>query len=153
MADERKREHNREVLKLCFEYFKHFTTISTAAALIELTLYQLFELTSRVAVGGLIVSGITVILSIAGMSSLSVGAALEEDEFPEVGGRIIALMFFTALSFVAGLLVFADVAVLHSPGPLPKGSVGEEGRSQGLCSLYMYVYLERKEGSSRRPSR
>lgn len=47
VAEDRIYEHNREVSKLCFEYFKHFTTITTAAALLELTLYQYFQLSRR----------------------------------------------------------------------------------------------------------
>jgi hypothetical protein len=49
-------EHNREVAKLYFEFFKHFTTIVTAVVLIEITFYQQFSL-SWLAILGVLVSG------------------------------------------------------------------------------------------------
>jgi hypothetical protein len=113
VAEDKRNEHNREAAKLCFEFFKHFTTITTAVALVELTLVQQFELTSDVVGWGLVLSGITLLLSIGGMFSVALPAAVN-DELPETGFGTFLLMLVTALLFFFGLLVFAFAAATPS---------------------------------------
>ncbi len=109
MADGRYEEHDREVARLCFEYFKHFTTISTAAALVELALYQQFEVTSRVAVAGVVMLALTLLLSVVGMLVVPLRAD-QEGSFSVAGTGIFALMIFTAIFFVSGAVAFGVAA-------------------------------------------
>jgi hypothetical protein len=62
-------EHNREVSKMCFEYFKHFTTVSTAAALVELALCQHFDLDLETILLALFLLGAALVISVSGCSS------------------------------------------------------------------------------------
>jgi hypothetical protein len=103
-------EHKREVSKLCFEFFKHFTTISATAAAIELTLYQLFQLDSKVAIAGIVMLAVTLGLSVWGMLAVVFNAGTDE-EFPGLSEKPFALMGITALLFGSGVLLFALVAI------------------------------------------
>ena len=113
MADDRtnQHEHSREAAKLCFEFFKHFTTITTAVALVELTLVQLFELSSNLVSFGLVASGITLFLSIWGMVSLALTAAVD-NELPETGFGTSLLIGFSAFTFLIGVVMFALIAAV-----------------------------------------
>ncbi len=106
---------DREATKLCFDFFKHFTTISTTVALVELALVQFFELDSDIAGFGLVASRLTLLLSILGMLVVAIPAAAT-DEIPETGPGTYILMFFTALLFFTGFLTFALAAVVPPPG-------------------------------------
>jgi len=107
-------EEAREVSKQCFEYFKHFTTITTAAALVELALYnQLAVNTASARIGVVLGVGalaITLLLCVAGLGLLSVGTALT-GEFLEIGRFFRGLMVSTASFFLFGVVIFALTAV------------------------------------------
>ena len=114
MAENRNDVPDREAAKLCFEFFKHFTTVSTTVALVELALVQFFELDSFIAGIGLVTSGITLLLSIFGMLSVAMPTALT-DEIPKTGFGTYILMLITALMFLAGILTFAWGVVAPFP--------------------------------------
>lgn len=114
MADNRKDEHNREATKLCFEFFKHFSTLSITVALVEIALVQFFELDSKTAVVSSIASGVTLLSSIVGMLIVAIPASLD-DEVPKTGSYTYILMFITAFAFFFGLLGFAT-AIFIPPG-------------------------------------
>jgi hypothetical protein len=114
----KKDEHSREAAKLCFEFFKHFTTIATAVALVELALVQWqFELRSGQVVVGVVLSGITLLLSIVGMASLALRAAVI-NEVPETGVGTYLLILFTAAVFFTGIFMFV-VAAFPEPTGCP----------------------------------
>jgi hypothetical protein len=110
VADDRKYEHNREVAKLCFEYFKHFTSISTAAALIELTLFQYFQLSLTLTVVGLVFLATTLVMSVLGMFVLPSRAG-RRGAFPELRGYVRVLMVLIAFLFILGIFLFDVVAL------------------------------------------
>ena len=106
VADNRKNEHDREAAKLCFEFFKHFTTLTTAVALVGLALVQRFELRLDTAGVGIVVLGITLLLSIWGMLSVAIPAVIN-DELPKMGVTTYIIMAFTAALFLFGVVMFA----------------------------------------------
>jgi len=103
-------EQVTEISKLSFEYFKHFMTIATAAALVELALYQQLGLNESAALLGVSLLGLTLVLCIIGLVRLSVGAATK-GEFSPVGRQLKRLMVSTALFFLSGIVIFALAAL------------------------------------------
>lgn len=103
-------EQSTEISKLSFDYFKHFTTITTAAALVELALYQQLGLNKRSALLGVSMLGLTLVLCIIGLVRLSVGAAAK-GTFSPIGRRLRGLMVSTAWFFLSGVGIFALAAV------------------------------------------
>ncbi len=103
-------EHNRDVSKLCFEYFKHFTTLTTASALVEVALYQHLGVDPIVLIVGLLMLGVTLGFSLAGMyfvpARMSVQrTVLQEDSlsFTRVLMSVTGFFFAVALwAFIAG---------------------------------------------------
>ena len=59
-----------EATKLFFESYKHFTTLSTAVALIALALFRELDLTTGSAIVCVSTLGITLLLSLIGMLSI-----------------------------------------------------------------------------------
>jgi hypothetical protein len=59
-------EHYREVSKMCFEYFKHLATLSIAAALVEITLYQQVGIDLVTLISSLITQGLVLLVSLGG---------------------------------------------------------------------------------------
>jgi hypothetical protein len=105
-------EHNRDVSKLFFEYFKHFTTLTTATAVVEVALYEHLGVDTIVLIVGLLMLGMTLGFSLAGMyfvpTRMSVQrTVLQEDSlsFTQV------LMFVTGFFFVVALWAFIAGAV------------------------------------------
>ena len=107
-------EEAREASKQCFEYFKHFTTITTAAALVELALYNQLAFNTVSARLGVVLGvgalAMTLLLCVAGLGLLSVGTALR-GEFLEIGRFFRGLMASTASFFLFGVVIFAFAAV------------------------------------------
>jgi len=103
-------EHNRDVSKLCFEYFKHFTTLTTATAVVEVTLYEYLGVDTIVLIVGLLMLGVTLGFSLAGMyfvpARMSVQrTVLQEDSlsFTRVLMSVTGFFFAVALwAFIAG---------------------------------------------------
>jgi len=110
VTDNSKEEHNREVSKLCLEYFKHLTTIATAAALVELGLYQQLGLTTVSALVGVGTLGLTLSLCILGMVLVPTRAAAQGD-FSESGRSYLRLLAGTAVLFLFGVVTFAVAAI------------------------------------------
>jgi hypothetical protein len=52
--------------KMCFEYFKHLTTLSTAAALVEITRYQQVGIDLVTLISSLITQGLVLLVSLGG---------------------------------------------------------------------------------------
>jgi hypothetical protein len=67
VADRNNEDHARPALNLYFEFFKHFTTLTTATALVVLAFYGALEQSSRAAYTGWIALGVTLLLSLLGM--------------------------------------------------------------------------------------
>jgi len=103
-------EQDAEISKLCFEYFKHFTTITTAAALVELALYQQLGLSRASAILGVSTLSVTLWLCIRGLVRLSVGTATSGDFLP-IDQRMKRRMASTAWFFLLGVVTFALAAV------------------------------------------
>ena len=99
-----------EVSKLCFEYFKHFTTVTTAAALVEIALYEQLGFTRASAVLGVSISGLSLLLCIVGLVVLSVGTAAKGEILP-IGLFVRSLMVGTACFFLLGVTIFAVASV------------------------------------------
>jgi hypothetical protein len=107
-------EETTEISKQCFEYFKHFTTITTAAALVELALYNQFAINTQAARFGVIFGvaalATTLLLCVTGLGLLSVGTALK-GEFLKIGRFFRVLMASTATFFLFGVVLFALTTV------------------------------------------
>ena len=102
-----------EISKLCFEYFKHFTTITTAAALVELGLYEHLALYTESAIWGVSTLGLTLCLCVIGLVRLSIGTAIK-GKFLPIGWLLKSLMVSTASLFLLGVMVFVLAAL--NPG-------------------------------------
>jgi hypothetical protein len=112
------KDHNKEVAKLCFEFFKHFTTIATAAALVELAVYERLSLASTLpAIIGVFASGLTLVLSIIGMLLLPIQAGTR-GEFPPFSGVVENLLLGTGLIFFGGIGLFAYAAITNNSSTL-----------------------------------
>lgn len=108
-------ENFREVSKMSFEFFKHFTTIATAAALIELAVYQQFQLDGKRVIVGVVMLGLTLLLSIMGMLYIPLRAN-EKGELPKGGVYQALLMLATADLFVLGIAHFAYFTAFPDTG-------------------------------------
>ncbi len=99
-----------------FEYCKHFTTLTTAAALVEIAIYQHFDIYSVVAILGIGVLGVALMLSVAGMLFLPIRAA-ERNRFAQKDtlSPMAALMILIGTLFVLGIVAFAMAAAELSP--------------------------------------
>jgi predicted membrane channel-forming protein YqfA (hemolysin III family) len=127
MANHQTEKHNLEVSKLCFEFFKHLTTVATVASLIEVALYQHL---------GLTMMGVSLLLSLVGMFLIPARAG-EEKEFLQDStlGWVRVLMFFTVFLFAIGLSVFITSAV--GLGPISGYFIGAlVGTPLGLLGLW-----------------
>ncbi len=109
---EKQRVDDWEALKLYFEFFKHFTTLSTAIGLIELTLFQALDLSTDAAIFGLASMGATLLLSLSGMISMVVRPFQEDQGLFAVkpGLWTFLLAALVISSFVASILMFTSVA-------------------------------------------
>jgi len=103
-------EEADEISKLVFEFFKHFTTLTTAAALVELALYQQLALTKASALLGIGALGLTLLLCIVGLVLLSIGTAIK-GAFLRIGRLFRGLMVSTASLFLFGVVIFALAAL------------------------------------------
>jgi hypothetical protein len=101
-------EHNWEVMKLYFEFFKHFTTISTATAVVELVLYQQFSPSLKTLLAGVSTLAVTLLLSVIGMSVILTNS---ENVFPAIGTTLSILMILVGMFFFTGLLWFGTLFV------------------------------------------
>lgn len=110
VTDRRAEEHNRELWKLSFEYHKHFTTIATASAVVDLVLYRELGLSSDAALIGIYTLGFTLALAIVGMWVVPTRASAA-GRFPSFGHRQAWVMALTAVSYFGGILMFAFAAV------------------------------------------
>jgi len=99
-----------EISKLCFEYFKHFTTIATAAALLELVLYRQLDLNTASAVLGVGLLGLTLLLCLLSLVPLSIGTA-RNGELLRIGRLFRFGMMSTAGTYFLGLVIFALAAL------------------------------------------
>jgi hypothetical protein len=120
--EKRQFEREWEAVKLYFEFFKHFTTLTTAVALIVIGFFSVLDLNPRSFVLVLVALAFPLLLSLAGM----VNALLHAQEwgfwkfdFDGDPGRVpFMLAAFTMIFFVAALLA---IVIAASP-PAPAGS-------------------------------
>jgi hypothetical protein len=107
-----RRESDWETLKLYFEFFKHFTTLSTAIGLIELALFRELDLSVKAAIFGIGSMGATVLLSLIGMLLMVVRPVHEEHGLFGVrpGYWTFVLATFVVSLFFTSILVFTSVA-------------------------------------------
>jgi hypothetical protein len=109
--EDRKEERGWEALKLYFEFFKHFTTLSSALAVVVIALHRALGLGSGAMLPILVLLGINLLLSLVGMYVVMFRANNWRDT-PDPGGLPFALMVFTIFAFFLGLIV---VLVLSAP--------------------------------------
>ena len=98
-------QRNWDALKLFFQCFKYFTTLTTvtAVALLVLALYHSLDLSSTVAKSGVGALGGALLLSLIGMVYLIVRALAPMSlEFSSTG--IAMLMLLITILFFAGLV-------------------------------------------------
>jgi hypothetical protein len=116
---DRKEENGWEALKLYFEFFKHFTTLSSALAVVVITLQRALDLGSGATVRILVFLGINLFLALVGMYVVMFRANNWRDR-PDPGGLPFALMVLTIIAFFLGLVVVlvlsADSSVCLIPG-------------------------------------
>ena len=67
VAEARNEDRGWEALKLYFEFFKHFTTLSSAFALVVIALQRSLGLGPGATISILVLLGINLILSLLGM--------------------------------------------------------------------------------------
>lgn len=65
--DEDRERRAEEFVKLCFESFKHLTTLSTAGALVVLAVYREVSVETWITVLALAVFGLTILICLASM--------------------------------------------------------------------------------------
>jgi hypothetical protein len=101
VADDPNKNHSLEALKFYFEFFKHFTTLTTAAALIVLALSEQLSLGLRSPVAALAFWGITLSQALLGMVAILsqlAGQNLIVDEPGEVPGYYRAMRILSRLA-------------------------------------------------------
>jgi hypothetical protein len=111
--EDRKEERGWEALKLYFEFFKHFTTLSSAFALVVIALQRSIGLGPRTTIVMLVVLGVNLVLSLCGVYVVMFRAR-KLDESPSPRGLPVLLMWLTIIAFFAGLSV---MLILSIPPP------------------------------------
>jgi hypothetical protein len=101
---QRREQHNWEVLKLYFEFFKHFTTLTSAIALLVIALQRALGLGAGAAIAVLVLLGINLLLCLSGMYVVMFRAN-DWGYSPSPGSVPFWLMVGTILAFVFGLIV------------------------------------------------
>jgi hypothetical protein len=104
VPEERRADHGWEALKLYFEFFKHFTTLSSAFALVVIALQRSVGLGPRTTTVMLVVLGVNLVLSLCGVYVVMFRAR-KLDESPSPRGLPVLLMWLTIIAFFAGLFV------------------------------------------------
>jgi hypothetical protein len=102
--EDRKDERGWEALKLYFEFFKHFTTLSSALAVVVIALQRSLGLGSGATLPILILLGINLLLSLVGMYVVMFRANNWRYS-PAPGALPFTLMVLTIIAFFSGLLV------------------------------------------------
>ncbi len=109
MGDDRGGDRDWESLKLCFEFFKHFTTLATAAGLVFIALFREFDLHPWSVVFGLSMMAVALLLSLVGLlSSLSRATGGPFEIRP--GYATFVLSAFVLASFFGGVVAFITLA-------------------------------------------
>jgi amino acid transporter len=113
-----KEERGWEALKLYFEFFKHFTTLSSALAVLVIALQRVLNFGSGATLTILVLLGINLLLSLVGMYVVMLRAKNWTDTPDPKGPRGLpfALMVLTIIAFVVGLFVGL---ILSAPGDPP----------------------------------
>ena len=117
--EDRKEEQGWEALKLYFEFFKHFTTLSSAFTLVVIALQRSVGIGPRTTIVVLVVLGVNLVLSLCGLYVVMFRARkLDESLSPR--GLPVLLMWLTIIAFFAGLFVMLILSI-----PPPAESAGE----------------------------
>jgi hypothetical protein len=69
-VEEREEQQRQELLKLYFEFFKHFTTLGAAAAVALLAVYREGVAERRLLAFSLVLFGLAVVIAVLGMVSI-----------------------------------------------------------------------------------
>jgi hypothetical protein len=118
-------EREWEAIKLYFEFFKHFTTLTTAIALISIGFFGVLNLKPQSFVMVLIALAIPLLLSLAGMVNALLHAQswgfwkFDFDRDPGTVPFILAAL--TVMFFIFALLA---VVLAAAPPPPPGSSSG-----------------------------
>jgi hypothetical protein len=116
-------EREWEAVKLYFEFFKHFSTLITAIALIVIGFFRILDLDPRSYVVVLVMLAIPLLLSLLGMANALLhaqGWRIWKFGFSE-DPRLVPLVFayVTMFLFIVALLIIVVAAV---PPPPPDSS-------------------------------
>lgn len=136
MADKQDKpvEREWEAVKLYFEFFKHFTTLTTAIALIVIGFFRILDLDPGSYVLVLVMLAIPLMLSLAGMGNALLHAqswGFWKFDFGKDPGLVpFMLALFTMLLFMAALLMIVLAAI---PPPPPDGSGGCAFPGEPFC--------------------
>lgn len=110
-VQEREEQRRQELLKLYFEFFKHFTTLGAAAGVVLLALYRAGIGEQEMLAYPLVMFGLAAVAAAFGMS-----VVLIRFRSGEAAGRgLSGAMYLVASLFAGGLLLFLD-GVLGIPG-------------------------------------
>ena len=120
MADNSDSDLDRdwESLKLCFEFFKHSTTLTTAVGIIFLAVLRDFDFHTRAAVFGLSTLAGALFLSLIGLLVLLVKAIDSSPLGVRPGYPTFLLAAFVMSLFCTGVVAFVGFAEGPVSGPL-----------------------------------
>lgn len=118
--DEERRREDRgwEALKLYFEFFKHFTPLTSAAALLVIALRRELDFGSRAAIAILVILGVNLLITLAGMYVVMFRAS-DWHYSPRPGWLPFLLMVATIVAFVFGLMGAAVILDDSPCGAVP----------------------------------
>ena len=118
MDENRKEERGWEALKLYFEFFKHFTTLTTAVGIIFLALFREFDFHTGSAVFGLSSLAGALFLSLIGLVALLAKGIDSSPLRVRPGYPTFLLAAFVMSLFFAGVVAFVGFARGPVSGPL-----------------------------------
>jgi len=111
-------DDRQRYLDRCFEFLKHVTTLSTAAALLILAIYREQPFKGRLLALTLILIGLCVVISVFGMQIISLGSAKPPPNqtawSDETQDAIIRYIIITGAVFSASVTGFA-LTILDVP--------------------------------------
>ncbi len=100
-----KEEGRREALKLYFEFFKHLTTLNTAAALVMLAIFREMEAPLVSTLTAVILLGLSLLVSLLGMAVVVRSVERAEERSAHRCLRL-ALLLFAFVYFAIALWAF-----------------------------------------------
>ena len=102
--DEARERRAEEYVKLCFELFKHLTTLSTAGALVAMAVYREVSAGTGLLALTLALFGVTILAAVMGMIA-AIGYFAPSPHRP-TRGLLLVFMFVVSISFVLAVANF-----------------------------------------------